>query len=113
MDTIAFHHSAGAADPHPLTDLGFCTWVGQALPGERLVYHHGFLATDLQETRDPDRRRLRGLGQAAYRAFEAGLVHLVQVRFDRGGFAYVAIARPKPRVTPVPFAKLIAAEVAG
>ena len=41
------------------------------------------------------------------RAFEADLVHLVQVRLGPDRFAYLAIARTKPHRTPVPLARLL------
>ncbi|HHY48931.1 MAG TPA: hypothetical protein GYA10_04205, partial [Alphaproteobacteria bacterium] len=48
------------------------------------------------------------LADAAFRAFEAGLVHLAQLRLGPDRFAYLAIARGRPRNTPVPFARLLA-----
>ena len=30
----------------PLTEIQFCAWVAQALPGDRLEYHRGFLVLD-------------------------------------------------------------------
>ncbi len=44
---------------------------------------------------DKDRQRLAALAGAAFRACEAGLVHLVQQRLGSDRFAYLAIARPK------------------
>jgi len=100
------------ARPRPLTDIEFCAWVGQALPGDRLEYHRGFLGIDsapvVSTLPEPDRRRLAALGDAAFRAFEAGLVHLAQLRLGPDRFAYLAIARGRPRNTPVPFARLLA-----
>ena len=32
--------------PRPLTDIEFCAWIGQAVPGDRLEYHRGFLGID-------------------------------------------------------------------
>lgn len=98
--------------PRPLTDIEFCAWVGQAIPGDRLEYHRGFLGIDtlvgISTLPDLDRRRLGALAGAAYRAFEAGLVHLVQVRLGPDRFAYLAIARTKPRNAPMPLASLVA-----
>ncbi len=71
------------AKPRPLTDIEFCAWIGQALPGDQLEYHRGFLGIDttavISTLPEPERRRLRALASAANRAFEAALVHLVQV----------------------------------
>ena len=85
---------------HPLhTDLEFCAWIGQATPGEQLEYHRGLLAVDAADVVSilprPERRRLTALARVAHRAFEAGLVHLVQVRHGPDCFAYLAIARPR------------------
>jgi hypothetical protein len=44
-----------------------------------------------------DRFRLIALASAARRGFEAGFIHLVQIRLDVDHFAYCAVARTKPR----------------
>ena len=85
-----------------ITDIEFCAWLGQAAPGDRLEYHRGLLVVDTADSiKSPlcavDRERLRALANAAHRAFEADLVHLVQVRLGLDRFAYLAIARPKKR----------------
>lgn len=99
------------AHPRPLTDIAFCAWIGQAMPGDRLEYHRGFLGIDttavISTLPEPERRRLAALAGAAHRAFEAGLVHLVQVRLGPDRFTYLAIARTRPRRTPVPLARLL------
>jgi hypothetical protein len=108
MPTTAF---APARAPRPLTDIEFCAWIGQAMPGDQLEYHRGFLGIDttavISTLPEPDRRRLAALASAAHRAFEAGLVHLVQARLGPNRFAYVAVARRKPRPAPVPLARLL------
>lgn len=82
-----------------LTDLELCAWIAQAEAGEWLEYHRGFLGVDAARVTsllaEPERRQLADLASAAFRAFEAGLVHLVQERVGPDRFAYVAIARPK------------------
>jgi hypothetical protein len=97
----------------PVHDLAFFAWVAQAAPGETLVYHRGFLGIDIgpgiSRFGEPDRRRLLGLAQAALSAFEAGLVHLVQVRLEPDRFAYLAVARRKPAHAPKALARLVAA----
>ena len=35
-----------ARAPHPISEIEFCGWVGQAVPGDRLEYHRGFLVLD-------------------------------------------------------------------
>ena len=96
-----------------MSDIVFCTWVGQALPGDQVEYHRGFLGIDTSSDTsglpEQDRRRLLGLARAARSAFDAGLVHLVQERLGPDRFAYLAVVRQKPRKTPVEFLRLVAA----
>jgi uncharacterized protein YfaQ (DUF2300 family) len=84
-----------------LDEVGFCAWIAQAEPGETLVYHRGFLAVDatavLSKLPADRQRALRQVAAAALRAAEQNLVHLVQARIGPDQFAYIAIARPKPR----------------
>ncbi|MFZ3582134.1 hypothetical protein ACOI1H_08190 [Loktanella sp. DJP18] len=96
----------GALQPpsdNPCTgEIDFCAWVAQAMAGERLVYHRGFLAFDamaLLSDLPPGRQRaLRDVAAAAMRAAEQDLVHLVQARLGPGQFAYIAVARRKPKL---------------
>ena len=85
----------------PLSEIEFCAWVARAMPGDRREYHRGFLACDtcpgLTSLDTAARHRLRRLAERAYWAATRGLVHLVQVRLGPEDFAYIAIARPKPR----------------
>lgn len=95
----------------PLTEIEFCAWVAQAMPGDRVEYHRGFLALDICPlfTRLADRQRdeLARLGARALWAAEQGLVHLVQERIGRAQFAYLAIARPKPNAADVSISMLL------
>ena len=95
----------------PLTEIAFCAWVAQAVPGDRLEYHRGFLALDtfplFTRLADRDRDELARLGARALWAAEQGLVHLVQERLGRAQFAYLAIARPKPDAADVSPATLL------
>lgn len=90
----------GAAGP-ALDEVGLAAWIAQAAPGEALVYHRGFLAVDATgavSNLTPERQRtLRNVAAAALRAAEQRLVHLVQARLGPDHFAYIAVARPKPR----------------
>lgn len=85
----------------PLTEIQFCAWVAQALPGDRLEYHRGFLVLDafpgLSKLGDNERNELSLLGSRAFWTEAQGLVHLVQERLGPDLFSYLAIARPKPR----------------
>jgi hypothetical protein len=102
--------------PHPISEIEFCGWVGQAVPGDRLEYHRGFLVLDafpaISKLADPDRKRLALLGTRAFWAAEASLVHLVQERIGQDHFAYIAIARPKPKAAAVSLSALLLQEVA-
>ena len=86
---------------HPISEIEFCAWVGQADPGARLEYHRGFLAHDTIAIASclsaADMAELGKLASRAFGAFEAGLVHLVQERLGVDHFAYIAIARTKPK----------------
>jgi hypothetical protein len=94
-----------------LTEMDFAGWVGSAAPGDRLEYHRGFLAVDIvpaiSKLPEPERAALKTLGARAWWAAEQRLVHLVQERLGPGSFAYIAIARPKPRLAEVSLASLL------
>jgi len=96
---------------YPSTEISFCAWVAQAVPGDRLEYHHGFLAIDtfalFSGRSDKERAELRKLADRSLWAAEAGLVHLVQERIGTDRFSYIAIARPKPRSAAVSLSKLL------
>ena len=99
-----------------ISELEFCAWLGQAVPGDRIEYHRGFLALDSVPTatrlNPKDRSELVKLGGRALWAAEQGLAHLVQRRHGPDDFSYIAIARPRPRVMPVSLSALLADEVA-
>ncbi len=100
----------------PITEIEFCAWVAQAVPGDRLQYHCGFLAHDAfslrAEIANKERAELRKLANRSFWAAEAGLVHLVQERIGTDRFAYIAIARPKPKAAAVSLSKLLLEEEA-
>lgn len=85
--------------PEARNEINFCAWVAQAEPGTALVYHRGFLAFDatsaVSKLSNAQRRELRDLASAAWRAAEQDLVHLVQERIGPDRFAYLAIARSR------------------
>lgn len=87
--------------PEAEDELGFVAWISQAEPGATITYHQGFLAVDctapVSKLSADKRRKLRDLAAAAARAAEQGLVHLVQARLGPDRFAYMAIARARPR----------------
>jgi|AutmiccommuBRH23_1029490.scaffolds.fasta_scaffold00194_73 hypothetical protein len=106
----------GADRAAEITDIDLYAWVAQAEAGDALIYHRGFLVVDAHKTVStlPTDRRLalRGVADAAFRAAEQGLVHLVQERLDTDRFAYIAIARPKPKAAAASLSALLLEEQA-
>ena len=98
----------------PLWEIEFAAWVAQAAPGDRLEYHRGFLVLDtfalFTKLDDRGRTELAKLGSRAFWAAEQGLVHLVQQRIAPDQFAYIAVARPKPKAAAVSLSELLLAE---
>jgi len=88
----------------PINEIEFCAWVAQAEPSEALVYHRGFLVVDtdklLSDLSPEGREMLRRLADAAFRAAQQDLVHLVQTRLATDRFTYIAIARPRRQGAP-------------
>ncbi len=108
------HHSTGVislfgATGPVLDEVGLAAWIAQAAPGEALIYHRGFLAVDTigsgQKPGSERQAALRKLASAALRAAESDLVHLVQARLGPDHFAYIAVARPKPKAPGVAFSR--------
>lgn len=77
----------------------FNNWVRTAKPGWELVYHVGHLAFD-RETVYEETGRVRryepqhSTGNAAYAAYEDGLVELFQKRISENRWHYIARRRP-------------------
>lgn len=109
------HATFAPRSQKPLTELGFCAWLGQAMPGDRLIYHEGFLILDTFTTgsrlSEQDRRRLTKLQARALWAAEQGLAHLIQQRTGPEQFAYAAIARPKPKGAADSLSRLLEEEM--
>ena len=84
-----------------LTEAQLCAWIGQSAPGTTIQYHSGFLAIDTvrasSDLLEHERKELVRVGRRAWWAFEHGLVHLVQRRLATDRFAYLAIARARPK----------------
>ena len=99
-----------------LTETDLCGWIGQAAPGEVLVYFRGFLAMDTASKAlrlsKRDRAELVRVANRAWWASEQNLVHLVQRRHGPDDYSYLAIARPKPKQDLVSLSSLLLAEVA-
>ena len=87
-----------AAPRRRWTEPELCRWVGQAAPGNTLVYHRGFLAVDASDAGLDERGRrdlLRVAGRARSLAAQ-GAVHLLQRRHGPDDFAYMLVVRPRP-----------------
>jgi hypothetical protein len=84
-----------------LTEAELCAWIGQSAPGTIVEYHRGFLAIDTvrasSDLVEPDRKELVRVGRRAWWAAAKNLVHLVQRRLGPDRFAYLAIARARPK----------------
>jgi len=84
----------------PLTDIAFCAWIAQALPGEILEYHRGLIAIDrnaeISKLGADESERIDHLADRAFAAAEIGLVHLLQQRIALNDYRYLAVARPRP-----------------
>ena len=85
----------------PLTEAALCAWLGAAAPGDRLMYHRGFLARQVcaQVACLPEAERLalQRLANRAWKLAEAGLADLVQQRNGFEDYSYVLVARHRPR----------------
>jgi hypothetical protein len=99
-----------------ITEIEFCTWLGQAEPGDSLEYHRGFLLVDLTPFGGPlcseARSELARTSARAYDLAERGFVHLVQRRLGPDSFSYLAIARPLPQGKAMDFSTLMTEEAA-
>ena len=71
----------------------FMGWLGQARPGDAVVYHRGFLAVDRRRIPNRDLNRL---ANRASWAATCGLVDLLQRRHGFEDLSYLAIARRRP-----------------
>jgi len=100
----------------PLTDIDLCAWIAQALPGDILEYHRGFLALDrnaeISHLNAEECERLDYLAERAFDAFEMGFVHLIQERLGANDYRYLAVARPKPEEPSSTILELLMPEAA-
>ena len=99
-----------------LAETTFCAWLGQAHPGDALVYHRGLLALDAsphgQTFKGQDRKELCRVARRAWWAASQGFVHLIQRRNGPDDFTYIAIARPRPKELPATPSSVLLKEVA-
>jgi hypothetical protein len=80
-----------------LTEIELSAWLGQASPGNALVYHRGFLTMDRSrvggQLREQDATELSRVADRAWLAAELGLADLVQRRNGPNEFTYLIVAR--------------------
>ena len=105
---------SGIGDALPITELALARWLRDAMPGDQLAYHRGFLAVDASMTESklpvPERRELQRVAGAALVAALQGKVHAVQRRHGKSDYTYLLIARPRPkpaRRLPMPLPVLL------
>lgn len=95
------HHLATVIDRLPLTEVALCAWVGNASPGDRLVYHRGYLAIDTGVESlfgtPAERQELRRVANRAWQLAQGGAVDLVQRRHSEADYTYIVVARHRPR----------------
>ncbi len=82
----------------PATEERLCHWLGQACPGDRLIYHRGPLLIDLKSGGVELTRIIRRAGWAA----ERGLALLATLPAGAGEFLHTLTALPKSPVDPAP-----------
>ena len=93
--------NAGAATlpvyvpPEKLTETGLCDWMANALVGQSIQYHEGFLLLDRSDSGSgllsKDRNRIHALARRAWIACELGLVHLFSLKVADGHYRYLAV----------------------
>jgi hypothetical protein len=87
------------AAPRPqdltITRPQFEAWLKQAAPGDRLVYHRGYLAVDRvrgsSQSSESARREFVAVANLALALAEQGEIHLVQQRHRDGDYSYLAV----------------------
>jgi hypothetical protein len=97
-------------------EVALTAWINQAVPGETIEYHRGFLGVDRTPLGQPmspeDRGHLIRIAECAMRLAEQGLVHLVQRRLGADTFSYLAVARARPAGAALSSSTLIVEEAA-
>ncbi len=100
----------------PLTEASLCTWLGAAAPGDSITYHRGALARQvcphLQCLPEDERTALQRLAARAWKLAERGLADLVQRRTVYEDYAYILVARRRPRRYASSILPLLLAEAA-
>jgi len=100
----------------PLTEASLCTWLGAATPGDSITYHRGALAREvcpqLASLPNDERVALQRLAARAWKLAELGLADIVQRRHGYEDYAYILVARRRPRRFASSILPLLLAEAA-
>jgi hypothetical protein len=89
--------STAALRPEDLaiTKQQFESWLRQAAPGARIVYHRGYLALDRargsSKLSEMSRRELAAVATLAMELAVRGQLHLLQRRHEDGDYSYLAV----------------------
>jgi hypothetical protein len=83
-----------------ITEEAFCSWLGKAVPGDRVEYHRGHLLIDRSRKLGPfsetDRRELSAIANRALALAEQGRLCLMQKRHGYCDYSYIAIIARRP-----------------
>ena len=86
-----------------LTEAASCDWIANALVGQSIQYHEGFLMMDRSDTGSglpaKERNRLHSVARRMWIACELGLVHLFSLKVADGHYRYIAV-RSASTLTP-------------
>lgn len=100
----------------PLTEASLCTWLGAASAGDSITYHRGALARQvcphLACLPNDERVALQRLAARAWKLADMGLADIVQRRHGYEDYAYILVARRRPRRFASSILPLLLAEAA-
>ena len=101
--------NAGAITPpvyvpaEKLTEAAACDWIANALVGQSIQYHEGFLMMDRSDCGSglsaKERSRLHSVARRMWIACELGLVHLFSLKVADCHYRYLAV-RSANTLTP-------------
>jgi hypothetical protein len=96
MELCHMNRPTVIAQTSRMQESDLCGWLGEALPGDQLIYHRGFLAVDCNPATSrlvkPEQTRLGRVAPRARLAQELGLGRLVQRRHTDGEYSYIIVA---------------------
>jgi hypothetical protein len=87
-----------------LTEAAACDWMANALVGQSIQYHEGFLMIDrsnaCSELTAKERNRLHAVARRMWIACEMGLVHLCSVKVGDCHYRYIAVRSATKLTSP-------------